>query len=216
MLTAGEVAEVLGIDARADLEYACLAMLDIAYHEARSHDASTRKGGVQHRRHQQSGPFAFTVDPATQGVVGSYVTCPRYISRAAQSALLERPTRTGKPKEAAGIRNCTRKKNPAAKAIPRIGRSRVRPAYPLTHRNKRGGYLETLGGWPFSAHRRALPPATPICGHSRGLMKLLLILLLAITPASAAVVTNPQGCIEYAVWMERTYFTWCPPTHRRY
>jgi len=46
-------------------------------------------------------------------------------------------------------------------------------------------------------------------------VKLLLILLLAIAPASAAVVTNQQGCIEYAVWMERTVFTWCPPVSRQ-
>ena len=44
----------------------------------------------------------------------------------------------------------------------------------------------------------------------------VLILLLAITPASAAVITNARGCIEYSVWMERTYFTWCPPVSRRY
>src|SRR3990167_5546026 len=43
----------------------------------------------------------------------------RYIDKAAQSASRKGPARTGKPIEAAGIRNCTRKKNCAAKVMPR-------------------------------------------------------------------------------------------------
>jgi len=50
-------------------------------------------------------------------------------------------------------------------------------------------------------------------------MKLLLILLLAIAPASAAVVTDANGCMpfhQYSMLMKRVYFTWCPPVSRRY